>query len=448
MHMMFLGIEKNLMKQTSIIFDRQGSRDKGDSWKQLTTHMANTQRHLSGLSLSWCLSMPFSGPLKCGTANWQSDHCVTFTRSSLIYFAPLDRLYAKSTDSTKRILLAFKSVRVLWFCLVSRIMTDFEVSTCEIDSYIKLFLAACKRFHDSAVERMIQKDEDAAKKRLQKKKNNKKRQSKKGKGIKRKTSCDHSKTSEGLSTKEPKTTVDSSSSSSAKAKINKQPFFVTAPYYSCLTSVPEQINYLGSLRNSWEGGDEGYIQNVKRELTGMRHTSRYMKTILMKLLRTYFIEIVNENNSVHQEAEYERASNVKFLSTDVGVQEALRTKNVLCGLVGHDNGLYICQKATGGGHQLTRLLFDDHKGRMIYNLYYAPVTVHAETKRMDGIVDVKSFSKDYFFMARCEEAMDFNGWTVICRSWLVRNEFGKFQLPKEREAKFTWRLKPLPSKLQ
>ena len=147
MHVMFLGIEKNLMKQTSIIFDRQGSRDEGDSWNQLTTHMANTQRYLSGLSLSWCLSMPFSGPLKCGTANWQSDHCVTFTRSSLIYFAPLDRLYAKSTDSTKRILLAFKSVRVLWFCLVSRIMTDFEVSTCEIDSYIKLFLAACKRFH-------------------------------------------------------------------------------------------------------------------------------------------------------------------------------------------------------------------------------------------------------------------------------------------------------------
>ena len=46
------------------------------------------------------------------------------------------------------ILDAFKEIRVLWLCLVSRVFADEKVSSHIVDDYVKLFLSPCIRLHD------------------------------------------------------------------------------------------------------------------------------------------------------------------------------------------------------------------------------------------------------------------------------------------------------------
>ena len=123
------------------------------------------RKAVGDLSLEWCKSMPFTGSLGVGSAGWESEHYVGFTRVSLVTFAQLDRACNNVDEKTKRILLAFKSARVLWFCLVSRVMSDFKVESTEVDKYATMFLSACKKFHECAKERYDQKAEEDAKKR-------------------------------------------------------------------------------------------------------------------------------------------------------------------------------------------------------------------------------------------------------------------------------------------
>jgi len=42
--------------------------------------------------------------------------------------------------------------------------------------------------------------------------------------------------------------------------------------------------FFGSMRDIWEGENESYIQNVKRELTGVMHTVQFLCTLLNKML--------------------------------------------------------------------------------------------------------------------------------------------------------------------
>ena len=79
MHMVFLGVEKNLLRQMPVILDRK-NKDQREMWKQLTSHMESFQKALSDQSLDWCLPMPFNGDLKVGCSNWQSTHCVASAR--------------------------------------------------------------------------------------------------------------------------------------------------------------------------------------------------------------------------------------------------------------------------------------------------------------------------------------------------------------------------------
>ena len=164
MHLLFLGIEKNLLKQTSDVYDRKSSANERNCWTDLTNHMGRVQKAVSDLSLGWCVTMPFSGDLKVGSSGWESGHYVAFSRVSLVFFAQLHGADHSATGSTSRVLLAFKSVRVVWFCLISRLMADDKVNSEEVDSYVKLFLSACKRLHECVEDRSEEKEEESRKK--------------------------------------------------------------------------------------------------------------------------------------------------------------------------------------------------------------------------------------------------------------------------------------------
>ena len=80
-----------------------------------------------------------------GTANWQSDHYLAFTRVSLFHFSPLDN--GDITDPLdKQLIRSFRSMRVTWFCFISHIFAEEEVPTETINVLVQLFLSSCRRF--------------------------------------------------------------------------------------------------------------------------------------------------------------------------------------------------------------------------------------------------------------------------------------------------------------
>ena len=108
--------------------------------------MQVTQRAVNSISVSWCRSMAFSGKENnIGTAGWQSLHYVAFTRLSLHHLAPMDG-DLDSPDKKVEVLRQFKRVCVVWFCLVSHLLTEDNIPSMRIDHYAKLFLSACRRF--------------------------------------------------------------------------------------------------------------------------------------------------------------------------------------------------------------------------------------------------------------------------------------------------------------
>jgi hypothetical protein len=72
---------------------------------------------------------------------------------------------------------------------------------------------------------------------------------------------------------------------SEKAQFPKsKPFFHTEPNFFTLLNLPEIIRLYGPLYEIWEGLDEAFIQQLKREIIKMRYNTGYLKTILEKQL--------------------------------------------------------------------------------------------------------------------------------------------------------------------
>jgi hypothetical protein len=146
MHMCFLGIEKSLIALTSMLANRT-DRKQNAAWYKLIDAMQGSQETVNSVYLVWCLAMKFTDMEKknLGTANWQSDHYLAFTRVSLFHFSPLD-----NGDITnhldKQLILSFRSMRVTWFCFISHIFAEEEVPTETINVLVRLFLSSCRRF--------------------------------------------------------------------------------------------------------------------------------------------------------------------------------------------------------------------------------------------------------------------------------------------------------------
>ena len=125
MHMCALGCEKKLISKTSMIANR-ALKEESAMWKSLNTSMKKSEGAISNLSVQWCLAMSYSGKKdvhNLGTANWLSDHYLGFTRLSLYHFSPLDGSI-NLPEGKKKVLAAFRKMRVLWFCLMSNMLAE------------------------------------------------------------------------------------------------------------------------------------------------------------------------------------------------------------------------------------------------------------------------------------------------------------------------------------
>ena len=85
--------------------------------------------------------------------------------------------------------------------------------------------------------------------------------------------------------------------------------------------------------------------------------------------------------------------------------------------------------------------FDDVNGSKVYDLHYAPVSLAANGPHMHvaNSKELESFASDYFVIVlRLDPTSDKQLWTVVCRSWRVRNAEGMLALLRPGVQNYTW----------
>ncbi len=183
--------------------------------------------------------------------------------------------------------------------MISRLFTNIAVPSSVIELYVKVFLSSCHRFsllteqsssHDqlSSGNKRKRDQSNAPKKKSNKRKRDQSNAPKKSNKRKR-----------------------DQSTAPKKSKASK-PFYTTTSNYFSLLNFGQMIRDNGSLRNCWEGKNESYIQNIKREIIVMRHNDTFLSTILHKLLETQVLSLHNKGNPFSETQQYPRTGNMKI----------------------------------------------------------------------------------------------------------------------------------------
>lgn len=377
MHLCFLGIEKSLIDQTKNIILNGRKTDQAQFWKNLIQPMRRRQHALNKVSIDWCLPMLFSGEKNndIGHANWQSDHCLSFTRISLFQFADLDGFSDLVYSSAlNRVIASFKRMRVVWFCLISNMFCNTAVTAQNrVYHLIRMFLSCCKDFSE------------------------------------------HSK------------------------EADCEPFFATQSNIFSLLNCPDIIKKYGSLGGIWEGEDEAFVRDVKSEISTMRYQTSHLLSVLVRLLKTKTLKYLNQNNPLYKYTAYARTNNVRIYSKRTSHAEVLtilEKEIFVSGIVDDMENLLICVEVNAGkGIKLIPLIFNDNNGRWCLNLWYAEVAIGPVCRVVQDRAELKDLCKDYFLMLRHNQESSL--WTVICRSWCVRTERGILELPTPHKSILT-----------
>ena len=141
-------------------------------------------------------------------------------------------------------------MRVTWFCFISYIFAEEEaVPTETINVLVRLFLSSCRRFWVFGERKNTNQSTDV--------------------------DASSKKSSSGKTRK-----LDGKSSAKLddqKAKKTSTPFYVRKANFLSLLNLGDMIEQSGNMRNCWEGENESYIQNVKREISTMKHDENTSK---------------------------------------------------------------------------------------------------------------------------------------------------------------------------
>jgi hypothetical protein len=411
MHMMALGVEKSQLKMLPIIVNRRNKK-QNELWHSFTDAMQKSQSLINTLSVDWCLSMSFSGKDKhdLGTANWRSDHYLAFTRLSLFHFGGLEDI--EIPDERKQVLQAFKRVHVVWFCLLSCVLTDdpdSKVSPTRIGDLVKLFLSSCNYLWEST--RQLPDEEECPQQPAKKKRK-----------------------------KQPSPPNGEQQQPTEEKKKNPVPFFVSKSNYFSLLNIEEMTRYFGDAAGCWEGDSESYIQNIKKHIAVKRNNTHFLTTVLGKLLRDHTFAILNEGNPNNQDG-YSRLHNFKVYKGDEYSKHPsliLENEDIVVGVIDSSGKMFICVDNGGeGGISLYEVSFDDSCGVERYCLWYSQASLTKQTAKNFGCRDLLlPECADFFLMLRSVivEGQGRPGSaslrTVICRSWRVRNRDGELALPK------------------
>ena len=84
----------------------------------------------------------------------------------------------------------------------------------------------------------------------------------------------------------------------------------------------------GSVRNCWEGENESYIQNIKREIIIMRHNETFLSTVLHKLLETQVLSLHNQDNPFYETQQYAITGNMNIFKKRASFTDILKVSKV------------------------------------------------------------------------------------------------------------------------
>lgn len=168
-----------------------------------------------------------------------------------------------------------------------------------------------------------------------------------------------------------------------------------------------------------------------------------MQTILMKLLKTCFLELLNDGNPFGQRKQYARALNVKVYPFTSSLGAILDRGDILSGII-LDDKMFLCFNSKVRANSeitLRQITFDDLSGTWRYNLWYAPAIKCDEVRICPSRAEISTLASDYFVMlpivnlTSSGETDDSEPLlrTVLCRSWRIRNSEGELALPTPHE---------------
>ncbi len=400
MHMCFLGIEKSLIGLTSILANRR-DHSQNDAWHKLFHAMQRSQETINSVYLVWCLAMKFSDKEKknIGTANWQSDHYLAFTRVSLYHFACLEEMDI-THKLDKQMVLAFRSMRVTWFCFISHIFAEEKVPLKTINVLVRLFLSSCRRLWIIGKRNPLNQSTEE---------------------------CTTSKKSG------EKRKVDDNKSEKTSKKAS-DPFYVSKANFLSLLNIAEMIEQSGSLRHCWEGDNESYIQNIKREISTMKHNEHYLKTVLTKMLRTEVLDYLNTDNPFSKAKKYSRTSHVRIYnkgSKHSTVEDVFAQEDIVSGVIDKKGHPLVCfEESRARGIGVHPLIFNDNEGSWKCNLWYSEMSTQINhLKVYKNREELLQDCADFFILLRDKDTTSTLLRTMVCRSWRVRDDGGKIRLP-------------------
>ena len=425
MHMFFLGLMKNLTKQSNRLMKIRGRTNIGKEWWDgLRESVLKTQEELEKLCLVWCSCMNFNTNIKdkkkkkhLMATGWMSENCVAFARVLLFQFSPLDE---KSTlqphDDALPAINSFRSVLVLFFCLCSNAFANRSASPTKLDHLVRMFLSACVDYHNKSIQKKTKKSTKKKAKKSTKKKAKKSTQK--------------------------KSTVSNNNGSEEEDEDDSEEedevfFHKTSNYFSIL-NLGNTVRRFGSVRYVWEGEDEKFIKNLKREISTLRHDTSALKVILEKLLRTLVLDDLNKDNPLYKNELGSRLFDFKVYTPcdafkdPVGMFDAL---DYIQGVIDDSGVMFICfEPMRGKGIQLHQVHFHDEDGGWILNLWHAkPYLTQSKPYWIESRHELNF--PDYFLLLK-QKSMIKNSLgkaCVICKSWKVRMSNGTFDLPMPME---------------
>lgn len=225
---------------------------------------------------------------------------------------------------------------------------------------------------------------------------------------------------------------------------DKMPFIDRCSNYYSLLNCKELIMSFGSLRYLWEGLDEKFIKNIKREISTMSHDSKQLKILLEKLFCTSLLRRFNDDNPMRYRNPYEKLSDFKVYSRRIFAHgepisnqpysKVLENNDYISGGIDFDGRLILCI-TTGQNKpiELYDMHFDDTDGVWMLNLWYTTVRIGQKVGQVNNRKELTKVFTDHFMMLKHSDTAMEERKTVICHSWLVRVQGGNLQLPMPRE---------------
>ena len=96
------------------------------------------------------------------------------------------------------------------------------------------------------------------------------------------------------------------------------------------------------MNHLWEGGDEAFIQSIKKQIFVVKHNKSYLKLLLDKIVRSSVSDIMKEKYVTTEQKTYARLSKFKIYSGDNTPSSILEQKDYISCLIDENDNIFVC----------------------------------------------------------------------------------------------------------